>query len=319
MRLHKRSASSGFTLIELLVVIAIIAVLMGLLLPAVQKVREAASRARCQNNLKQIGIALHNFEGANKSFPPGGDVNGFSAHCYLLPFIEQDILFTQIDFATTPALNTVALAVPVPLFQCPSDPVSQSTVPAGYGGCNYRFNCGVSIVNSYPTAVNASMPPPNGGFWVGGVAYKVADISDGLSNTAAFSEHIKGDYSNAISSPNGDTYEPGTYPSTPDQALIDCNSIDITNLAYQGNSTAGETWMDTNHTHTRYYHAFPPGNRSCMYPPQRISTTANSGHTQLVNVLMFDGAVRSVSYTIDLGTWRAMGTRNGAELFVLPQ
>jgi prepilin-type N-terminal cleavage/methylation domain-containing protein len=319
MLLRKRPASAGFTLIELLVVIAIIAILMGLLLPAVQKVREAASRARCQNNLKQIGIALHNYESGNKLFPAGGDANGFSVLCYLLPYIEQDPLFKSIDFTTTPALNTVALSMPVPLFKCPSDPVSQSTVPTGFGGNNYRWNAGVSIVNSYPSAVNAAMPPPNGGFWVGGVTYKVADISDGLSNTAAFSEHIKGDYSNAISSPDGDTYEPGTYPGTPDQALIDCNSIDITNLAYQGNSTAGETWMDTSHTHTRYYHAFPPGNRSCMFPPQRISTTANSGHVKMVNVLMFDGAVRSVSYNIDLATWRAMGTRNGQELFVLPQ
>jgi prepilin-type processing-associated H-X9-DG protein len=146
------------------------------------------------------------------------------------------------------------------------------------------------------------------------VSYSVGDISDGTSNTAAFSEHVKGDFSNAAVSPDGDTFQPGTYPSTPDQALADCNAIDITNLAYQGKSTAGDSWMNNDHTSTRYYHAFPPGSRSCMYPPQRISTTANSGHTRLVNVLLFDGSVRGISYGISLTTWRAVGTRNGGEV-----
>jgi prepilin-type N-terminal cleavage/methylation domain-containing protein len=313
-----RSQRSAFTLIELLVVIAIIAVLLGLLLPAVQKVREAANRAQCQNNLKQIGLALHGYNSAHNGFPPGGDINGFSVHCYLLPHIEQDILYSQINFATKPTdpSNALPYSWPVKTFLCPSDPTS--SLPPGYPGNNYRFNCGVSIVNTYPTAVNANMPPPDGAFWVGGVTFKVQDIGDGLSNTAAFSEHVKGDFSNAIVSPDGDTFQPGTYPATPAQALIDCNSIDITNLAFQGNSTAGGVWMGTGHTSTRYYHAFPPGNRSCMFPPQRISTTANSAHQQLVNVLLLDGSVRSVKYGIDLYTWQAMGTRNGRELFVLP-
>jgi prepilin-type N-terminal cleavage/methylation domain-containing protein/prepilin-type processing-associated H-X9-DG protein len=304
---------SGFTLIELLVVIAIIAILIGLLLPAVQKVREAAARMQCQNNLKQIGLALHSYHGAYNTFPPASDTNGFPVHCLILPYIEQENLYRSIDFTLSPsnAANATARATVISTFLCPSD--TTGNLPPGNPGVNYRCNSGVSIVNSYPTAVNASMPANDGGFWAR-TPYRTADILDGLSNTAAFSEHIKGDFSNALVSPDGDTFQPGTYPNTPDEALAQCNAIDITNLAYQGKSTAGDSWMNNDHTSTRYYHAFPPGSRSCMFPPQRISTTANSRHPQMVNVLLFDGSVRGVPYSISLSAWRALGTRNGGEV-----
>jgi len=314
-----RNNRSGFTLIELLVVIAIIAVLVGLLLPAVQKVREAASRMKCTNNLKQMGLALHNYHDANAKFPPGGTTtnfapnalgSGYSVHMFLLNFIEQNNLCNTMDMMM--AANDMgqqhiagddrpALPVPVRLDDQP---------PAGHGGTNYRANFGVSIVNSYGVSdtnkVNAKMPPPDGGFFVDS-RYRMADISDGTSNTAAFSEHIKGDFSNAISTPNADTYQPGTYPGTPDEALAQCNAIDVTNLAVQGNSNAGAPWLQDGHTRTRYYHAFPPGSSSCMFPPQRISTTANSSHGGGVNVALFDGSVHFVSYSIALATWRALG------------
>ncbi len=316
---------SAFTLIELLVVIAIIAVLIGLLLPAVQKVREAANRMKCQNNLKQIGLALHNYHDSNRMFPPSGTKSpsgtsagdGYSIHVFLLPFIEQENLFKTIDFSFAVGDtngNTGPRALVIPTFQCPSDPMKQ--LPAGWGGNNYRANNGVSIVNGYggsdDKGVNAKMPPPDGGFFTNS-KYRMGDITDGTSNTAAFSEHIKGDFSDAISTPNADTYKPGTYPGTPDEAMAQCNAINITDLAFQGNSNGGAPWMSHSHTTTRYWHAFPPGARSCMYPPQRISTSANSGHGNMVNVLLFDGSVRSVSYSVNLATWRALGTRNGSE------
>jgi prepilin-type N-terminal cleavage/methylation domain-containing protein/prepilin-type processing-associated H-X9-DG protein len=320
------SRRSAFTLIELLVVIAIIGILVGLLLPAVQKVREAANRMKCANNLKQIGLAMHNYHGAYNAFPPGGTTatfspgmlgSGYSCQMFLLNYIEQDNLCQSMAMMmpATDMMNDPARATPVSIYLCPSDPIR--SLPAGQAGNNYRANFGVSIVNGYgdsdPQRVNAGMPAPNGGFFVNS-RYTIADMIDGTSNTAAFSEHIKGDFSNAVSTVNSDTYKPGTYPATPDEAYAQCQAIDITNLAFQGNSNAGENWMQDSHTLTRYYHAFPPGSRSCMFPPQRIATTANSGHTNGVNLLLFDGSVRFVTYTINLATWRALGTRNGGEV-----
>src|SRR5437588_10041408 len=141
---HRR----GFTLIELLVVIAIVAVLIGLLLPAVQKVREAAARSACQNNLKQIGLALHNYEGsygnlpASRTFPNG---SSFSGHSKLLAYIEQEPAARLIDF-TVPwnnPKNAAACAAVVKVFLCPSDPFTE--LPAGWAGINYRANEGTSV------------------------------------------------------------------------------------------------------------------------------------------------------------------------------
>jgi prepilin-type N-terminal cleavage/methylation domain-containing protein/prepilin-type processing-associated H-X9-DG protein len=321
-----RYRRSAFTLIELLVVIAIIAVLIGLLLPAVQKVREAASRMKCSNNLKQLGLAVANYESTFKRYPPG-EINGnwggnmasgYSVHVFLLPYIEQDNLCRSMNMMMpwNDPSNATALATPVPIFECPSDYMNE--LPAGWAGTNYRCNFGSNLLNGYgpmngdPSGVNAMLAPPNGGFFVNS-RYKYADFKDGASNTACFSEHIKGDFSNAVSTPDADTYRPGTYPDNIDQAWIDCMATNINDLSKQFNSNAGGPWMRAGHTPTRYYHSFLPGSRSCAFPSNRIVTTANSGHTQGVNVCMFDGSVHFVSYGISLQTWRALGTRNGGE------
>lgn len=223
-RFHSRR--SAFTLVELLVVIAIIGILVGLLLPAVQAAREAARRMQCGNNLKQLGLALLNYESANKRLPSGRtDATSLSAFGALMPYMEQSTVHQLIDFNVNGnhANNAAARAVTIPTLICPSDPVTVIPV-VGWAGTNYRSNQGSGILNGLPPGSasdpNFGYPEPNGPM-IPTKFLKISDIIDGLSNTAAFSEHGKGDFSNAISTFT-DTFRPGTNPTTPDEAIRDC-------------------------------------------------------------------------------------------------
>ena len=306
-------------MIELLVVIAIIAVLIALLLPAVQAAREAARRAQCVNNLKQIGLAVHNYHDVHSKFPlgrvvevgAGGAVNisrAYSPHSQILPFMEQTPLYQAINFSLTwnpdPANggydgNKTVRASVVSGFLCPSD--AASTIPAGYAGANYRASEGSNFLfghgKSDPSGVNGAMRAP-----------------DGTSNTAMFSEHVIGDFNQAVASEHGDTFQPGAYPATQDEAVQACRDMNWRDISKQGYSDVGAPWLYGYHSTTSYYHVGPPSSRSCMFPPLRISTTANSKHPGGVNVLLGDGSVKFVKDSINIQTWRAMGSRNMGEI-----
>jgi prepilin-type N-terminal cleavage/methylation domain-containing protein/prepilin-type processing-associated H-X9-DG protein len=318
---------SGFTLIELLVVIAIIAVLIALLLPAVQAAREAARRAQCVNNLKQIGLAMANYHDAVGCYPMsmGLDSPGFgypepvsySGLSMLLPYMEQSVVFNTINYSIIrgDAGNNTAMATSVSSFVCPSDP-RQGNLPAGQAGETYHPNSGNTI--DYVAGAsdlwgfNTSLPPFNG------VCYpvshtRIADITDGTSNTAAFSEMGLGDQSNAIATEKTDQFWTQTYPTTPDQAIAQCQGFPASNLSFQGLSTDGVPWIEGS-TSAMYNHVNVPNMRSCIFPPGRIMNTANSYHPGGVNFGLCDGSVRFVKSTINLPTWRALGSRNGGEI-----
>jgi prepilin-type N-terminal cleavage/methylation domain-containing protein len=208
-----RRSRKGFTLIELLVVIAIIAVLIALLLPAVQSAREAARRIQCTNNLKQIGLALHNYHSANNSFPMGGTAQSpaaggvtapyewenYSCFAMMLPFLEQMPVFNSCNLQIAPDTGS---GVPQPwnytpyytklnAFLCPSDPNSGIT-----NLCNYAGSIGTTTYSPEFQVSNASI---RGGGDTTGIftiwkSYGIQNVTDGTSNTLAFAEALTGNY-----------------------------------------------------------------------------------------------------------------------------
>ena len=318
MSLARRSA---FTLIELLVVIAIIAVLIGLLLPAVQQVRASAARMACSNNLHQLGLALHNYEGANQAFPPGRNAypNVVSAPARLLAYVEQDNLQKLVDPNGTLVAggqNDLAAKNPVKLLTCPADPQGGRVPGSVYYGVNYTANNGTGASFDSSGAITAHLKIPDGNGLFAQVPVRIADVTDGLSNTAAFSESLIGDGSTVTGAPtdprgirNVILQVAGGNDPTP----TDCQS---------GNGAwvtrRGEQWINGHYGHTLYNHFYTP-NQSGVWDCGNASgnkglVAARSLHAGGVNVLLGDGGVRFVRDGVSATTWRALGTRAGGEV-----
>jgi prepilin-type N-terminal cleavage/methylation domain-containing protein/prepilin-type processing-associated H-X9-DG protein len=342
MRNHRRA----FTLIELLVVIAIIAVLIALLLPAVQAAREAARRSQCMNNLKQIGVACHNYLTAYQVLPFGKGNNyttslssaaayaRWSANSQLLAFIEQGNLFNAINFAfppETPGMNGVfptfmpayqnpgrqnstACQTQIATFLCPSDGPTIQTWPGGnnYYGNQYTFACDLSETQPSTDAVPGIAPQ---GIFYFLSAVRTADVTDGTSNTAFSSEKIRGQ-----GQPNPKTdMLVFTNQTSQDATYQACKSLPLTSPPLT--SQQGMSWVMGEMCCTTYNHVSTPNTTSCAAPGY-TGTMANmamqvppsSNHPGGVNVLFGDGTVRYIKNSIDLLTWRALGTRNGGEV-----
>ncbi len=334
----------GFTLIELLVVIAIIAVLISLLLPAVQQAREAARRTQCANNLKQMGIALHNYASSFDVFPfgkgasytkiPGTPVYPrWSTHSQLLMFIEQGNLFNSINFNLPPETPGMAGAVPfmppyqnpnrenmtasqlrVGLFLCPSDIAPIGTWPGAnnYLGNQYTWACDLSETNLSSIAPGEL---PHGIFYdLSSVSYK--DVLDGTSNTVFFSEKRRG---NGLPNPKTDMFVTVNQSSL-NATYLDCKQINIL-AAPPLTSRQGMTWVMGEMCCTTYNHVLTPNAFSCAglgFPGSMANMSMaippSSMHPGGVNVMLGDGSVRFVKDSISLLTWRAIGSRDGSEV-----
>ena len=349
MRRHR--GRSGFTLIELLVVIAIIAVLIALLLPAVQSAREAARRAQCVNNLKQIGLAIANYESSTRSLPWGDGPwwTEFSANTMLLPYLEQGPLYNAINFGWSTsvpleggAFNTSALYVAVSAFNCPSD-TDRLTTP--YGHNNYVANVG-SAPNSFyggngPTDgmngisagpfIYVDNIPQMGGPMNNqtGSSVAMSAIVDGTSNTASFSERVK-----AIGNEGSSPFDPLAINANVSPSAGVSSTLETTAKAFYqqcittpptpdsgGQNQAidvdddigGANWWSGQPALTRYAHVMPPNTWTCRSGLQ-MSHVANSRHPGIVNVLFLDGSTRAIKSTINPATWWALGTRAGGEV-----
>lgn len=324
-----RVSDRGFTLVELLVVIAIIGILVAMLLPAIQQVREASRRISCANNMRQLGLAMHNYHAANDHLPSGSVAKEYqdfpatpwtfyrwSTLALLTPFVEQSNAYNvleldkplySITFSVTPE-NVPGARILVPLFLCPSD--IGERVRNSFGPTNYATCTGTGIGGGTPFETD-------GAFFVNS-STRVTDIRDGSSNTVVLSESILG--------------ESGPEARDPETAYRFTFSTPITTanrdaaVTWNYTDPRGFSWANGEYRTTLYNHESTPNSEEAdvlgvklFGGPDTIYTpfgwrAARSRHPGGVNVLRGDGSVGFVDESIELTVWQAMATIRGGEV-----
>ncbi|MCY2963235.1 MAG: DUF1559 domain-containing protein [Planctomycetota bacterium] len=328
-----RPRRPGFTLIELLVVIAIIGILVALLLPAVQQAREAARRTQCKNNLKQIGLALHNYHDAFGTFPPSfclgnGDGGRWSAQARLLPYLEQANLLFKIDLNHSYSSPQNAAAgvneQKVSIYLCPSEINARMRVgPPNHFPLNYAWNGGDwKVFTHAPNLVDGGQIG-NGAF-APNSRLTMSDFRDGVTNTLAFAEirAYQGNVGNGLEGtdviPSSlAAFSAGRFSVNGHTEWVDGKVHETgftTTFGPNAEPEINGVGAPTPGPNTGNFVSCREGGAACAGLPVYAAVTSRSYHTGLVNVLMVDGSCRSVSENIDLRTWRGLGTRSGREV-----
>ncbi|MGC1273518.1 MAG: DUF1559 domain-containing protein [Planctomycetaceae bacterium] len=334
----------GFTLIELLVVIAIIAVLIALLLPAVQQAREAARRTQCKNNLKQIGLALHNYhdvytrfvyrKGGTQGYGNGtrrdGNYNRRSGMISLLPYLEQTALYEKYT-APDPTGVPIPPGGPAPwasttnaprwynngqleALRCPTDPGFNTS----RGLCNYAFSMGDYVGASNRDATNVN------GLFAANTCYGLRDCTDGSSNTLAFAERVAASFgTGSKSTPSvkeGTLKNVAAIQTNPGACLAAAAAISVGGRYTDGSAVKGKfssIWMDGQPENVAFFAVLPPNGPSCINDNNNNADgainllSASSFHTGGVQALMADGSVKFFSDSIDTGNLGIANTLGG--------
>ena len=334
--IHKRAA---FTLVELLVVISIIGILIGLLLPAVQAAREAARRMQCSNHLKQIALAIHNYQSTFKKFPPSalvdlnttstGNNGSWGVHGRILPYIEQGALFEGVDLSLAWDSQQIISGVKIQVYACPSDPgsdqerVFDDNRPTLYP-TNYGFNFGRWFV------FNPLTEKGGDGMFYPNRFLDFRSCLDGASNTLLTAE-VKA----------WTPYRRNGGPSQTDLPADIAQAEAIVASGVQFKNTGHTEWPDGRVHHTGFtvtlapnskvhhtnagveyeemdFNSWQEGKNGIAGDPTYAMITSRSHHIGLVHTARVDGSVSAVTDSIDLEIWHALGTRNGREVIRMP-